>query len=721
MNLYALTAIFVATVFAGVTPAASAPRPVQLEDLDGVKSGEVALLSTLDLSTDGRLLAIECGGELSIIDVPSGRVLQKLGEGLNPRWSPDGKLLAFYSHRSGTLQLWLWRGGAPAQLTRLPNGIDPDIETRIMGYISDAFRYSWSPQGDRIVFPSRVAVRIADAQMPGTPLVLTTTTSPALTLQDVFAHPGGGTGGVIEAPNGRDLAFRKARPGEILFNQLFVVNVRSGKTTQLTQERATSFDPVWSPDAQTIAFARVRADNKNAAADIIAATDGEIVLFDLATHRSRILDPGRGVKFQPLWSPDGKRLAYLTSESFESEASIRVAGITSTRAPEVIKLGGPVVQYDWDRAGASDRFLASYVSDDASAAQAETRLRNVAGFGRTLSQSVGPWSEDRYGNVVWIEDESGPDVWLSSPDQTAPRKLLSLASTENLNLAKIESVTWHNARGETLAGELLYPANYVAGQHYPLIVDVYPFPYSGGWMNPMGGNQAWASEGYMVFKPQPRAPHSAPNCSGPPSFCAAGRGPAALDVMVDDVMSGIAELDRRGLIDQTRMCLFGHSNGGGVVDYLVTRTDAFKCAIAVAPVLPNWLGTSFLWYDSLGLMSHLAGAKPWEDPQAYVKLSAVLRADKVKTPMLLADGDEDGAFLLGSIEMYNALRAVGSNVTLLRYPDQGHVLTGPALQDFWRREMAFFAAYLKPKNTNRIQDGNLTKAGSYKGRLAYPT
>jgi acylaminoacyl-peptidase len=137
-----------------------------------------------------------------------------------------------------------------------------------------------------------------------------------------------------------------------------------------------------------------------------------------------------------------------------------------------------------------------------------------------------------------------------------------------------------------------------------------------------------------------------------------------------------------------------------VVDYLVTRTDAFKCAIAVAPVLPNWLGTSFLWYDSVGLVSRLAGAKPWEDPDAYVKLSAVLHVRNVKTLMLLADGDEDGAFLLGSIEMYNALRAAGANVTLLRYPNQGHVLTGAALHDFWRREMAFFAAHLRPNEAH---------------------
>lgn len=690
---FALAGIIGSIVLCGIAPVTA--HPVTLGDLDGVSAGEAAVLSTLDLSADGRRLAVERGGALSIVDVASGGVVQDLGEGLIPRWSPDGKQLAFYSRRSGTLQLWLWRAGALHQMTQLPEGIDPDIETRIMGYIGDAFRYSWSPQGDRIAFASRVGVRIARPQSATAPLVLTTSTPPNLTLQDVFAHPGGGTGGIIESPNGRDLAFRKADPHETLFNQIFVVEVRTGKTSPLMQERATSFDPAWSPDGRTIAYARVRAQDDNAGADIIAAKQGEIVLFELATRQMRLLDSGPGVKFQPLWSPDGMRVAYLASNSFESEASIRIAKAAGELSTE-IKLAGPVVGYDWDRRS-GDGFLVSYVSDGGAASHAPflSHVRDVADLGRLVSQSVGPWSQDGHGDIAWVENESGPDLWLSVADRPA-RKLLSLTTRNNLMLATSEHVAWHSARNELLEGELLYPLNYVKGRRYPLIVDVYPFPASTDWMNPMSGNQAWAAAGYMVFKPGPRAPHSAPNCSGPPAFCAAGQGPAGLNVMVDDVMSGIAALDHRGLIDQERMCLYGHSNGGGVVDYLVTRTGAFKCAVAVAPVLPNWLGTPFLWYESLGLMSHLANAAPWQNPDAYVELSAALHVDKIKTPMLLADGDEDGAFLLGSIEMYNALRAAGANVTLLRYPDQGHTLTGAALEDFWRREMAFFATYLKP-------------------------
>jgi dipeptidyl aminopeptidase/acylaminoacyl peptidase len=71
----------------------------------------------------------------------------------------------------------------------------------------------------------------------------------------------------------------------------------------------------------------------------------------------------------------------------------------------------------------------------------------------------------------------------------------------------------------------------------------------------------------------------------------------------------------------------------------------------------------------------------------------VFHLDRVKTPMLLADGDNDGDFLLDTIEMDNGLRSAGTEVTLLRYPQQGHGFSGPALADFWTREMAFFKRY----------------------------
>jgi dipeptidyl aminopeptidase/acylaminoacyl peptidase len=142
------------------------------------------------------------------------------------------------------------------------------------------------------------------------------------------------------------------------------------------------------------------------------------------------------------------------------------------------------------------------------------------------------------------------------------------------------------------------------------------------------------------------------------------------------------------------MCLYGFSNGGGVVNYLVTRTSRFKCAVSVAGVWPDWIRPLLLEYEET-LPTWAGGITPWSDPEGYIRLSAVFHLDKVTTPMLLADGDDDGDFLLGMIEMYNGLRYLGKDVIFLRYPDQGHGFTGVAMKDFWERENAFFDKYLR--------------------------
>jgi dipeptidyl aminopeptidase/acylaminoacyl peptidase len=116
----------------------------------------------------------------------------------------------------------------------------------------------------------------------------------------------------------------------------------------------------------------------------------------------------------------------------------------------------------------------------------------------------------------------------------------------------------------------------------------------------------------------------------------------------------------------------------------------------VAPALPNWIGAPLLAPTSWQLLSDWAGVDVLTDPGAYVDLTATFRARQVNTPILLAAGDRDGMFLLGAIEMYNALRFADKEVTLLRYPDQGHVFTGEGLRDLWERQMAFFHRYLTP-------------------------
>ncbi len=654
-------------------------------------------LTTIDLSKDGKYIAEDNGRDIKIIDARSGKIVHDVGKGILPQWSPNGDSLAFYSTHSGVMQLWVWRfdQASPRQLTSIPHGINPDLLTRVSGFALDAFHFDWSPDSSEIVFASRVSYSIRRAK--DAPLILDGNSSIDAVLSGIFTRPGIVEGGVVESSDGWRFDVRPPNLNERLVNRLHVVDAASGKVRVVKSGAGTLFHPVFSPDGSMLAYAAISENDK-----VVTAKSGEIRLLDLKSGRETVLARGLDLKYRPRWSPDGGRLAFLVG-NYGIKPTIRVVDVRAGGHLKDYALGTYIQSYRWDADGRA--LLLLYLND------------HVKTLGRLDLQKSKPeplythigyfWSQARDGSLAWLEPQpeseqmvTDSELFVGSVRGETPIKLRSLAPPpeHDLKLGRIETVTYRTAGGFTLKGGLLYPPDYVRGRRYPLIVDAYP-QYSGaGWMFPMYANQAWAAAGYMVFKPyQARAPHVWVNCTstGEPGYCAASKGPRGWNTMKDDVMSGVDELIRRGLVDSDRMCVYGHSNGGGVADYLITQTTRFKCAVIVAPVFPNWLGEPLL-YGEWGMLSQWSGISPLDDPEAWAKLSAVFRAKEVKTPVLLADGDNDGEFLLGTIEMYQALRFAGKKVTLLRYPNQEHVFEGGALRDLYNREMAFFAKYLKP-------------------------
>lgn len=700
MKLKIMLAVCALMFAARCALAAQNPRKVTFNDLDGVSSRDGVAFATLDISPEGRRFAVARGRLLRVIDAATGRVLHELGKGLLPRWSPDGKMLAFYSLRSGKLQLWMWDAadGKLWQLTDFPAGIDPDPYTRINSYVSDAFRFDWSPDGTRIVFASRAAIPSKyRPEKNGQPLVLDNHTPPDLTLEGVFAHPGVQTGGIPES-DGQNFVYRASDPGEVLLNRIFVVNVQTHALRQISEGMGTAFHASWSPSGRRIAFASVGSDD-GSEIDLLSTKDSRIVVYDVNTRHPQVFAKGPGFKFWPRWSKDGNRLAYLVGNNLFAKPNIRVINAHDGRLEKSYDIGLRIEDYDWSRSH-DGGFLLSYVKNEGKATTDLGRLHPDGALTPITSSTTSPaglWAQAHNGTVAWLEGAVGPGIRIAQAGQTASRRITLPVPQPALKLGKIKVITYRNAHGDVLRGKLLFPPDYQPGKRYPLIVDAYPLASITLWMQPMSGNQAWAAAGYMVFKPnQVRAPYVWAYCSGKPEFCNASRGPGAWDVMVDDVMSGVDALIQRGLVDPQRMCLYGHSGGGGVVDYLVTRTDRFKCAVAVAPVWPSWIGSPLLDTGTWRIMSNWAGVNPLHNPDAYVRLSAIFHVSSVKTPMLIAVGDKDGRFLLGSIEMYNALRFAGKQVTFLRYPNEGHVFVGSGLRDLWNREMAFFARYLHP-------------------------
>jgi dipeptidyl aminopeptidase/acylaminoacyl peptidase len=471
------------------------------------------------------------------------------------------------------------------------------------------------------------------------------------------------------------------------------VDVKAKQVQQLTQDDFGCFEPDWSPDGKSIVCASTEGRDMATFAD-----SANIYIVDLASHRRTALTTGPATKWLPSWSPDGKGIAYVASLRWGA----RDVYVTSSRGAKTVnvssRLHRSVDEFVWSPdskslvVGFADGVsVLSIARLDVSSPGLTTQLDHGAASrsALTISQS---------GTLSWRESDrsSAHGIRILREGERSSYVLLDLnPEVATWRLGTQEVVRWKNHRKDNLEGILIKPVDFEEGKKYPLIVDAYPIHANGfmGW--PMGGNQAWAGEGYAVFLPISRAPHFQAGDIKSESYTRAAKGPNGWNVTVDDVMSGVDELIRRGIVDPHRMGLYGFSNGGGTVNYLVTRTNRFKCAVSVAGAMSDWVRQSLMSTDS-HVTEFEGGTSLWDDPYGYVKLSAVFHLNKVTTPMLFADGDADGDFLLDTVEMYSSLRQLGRKVTFVRYPDQSHGFTGTALKDFWERESEFFAEYLKP-------------------------
>lgn len=350
--------------------------------------------------------------------------------------------------------------------------------------------------------------------------------------------------------------------------------------------------------------------------------------------------------------------------------------------------------------GASRQFLASYKNGVSSPlARIPFRSPRVVLTKAPYPLSVYDFTIFGSGAVAWIQSDP-KNLWTlryAAEGVHRPSTLLRLTRVPSgVKLGRAEIVKWRNDRGQEQEGTVLLPPGFARGVRYPLIVDAYPLIGGSNWTSPMLGNYAWAAAGYAVFRPSPPAPIVWDNPWTTRASSAVAKGPKGWAVTVDDVMSGVDQLVAEGIVDPDRMCLYGWSNGGGVVDYLVTRIHRFRCAVSVEPALPDLVRPFLL--SPQEQVSWLDDGKQLDQGLAdYIALSAVFHLSSVQTPMLLADGDKDGDFLLNSIEVYDQLRQMGKEVTLVRYPNQGHGFSGSALSNFWDREMAFFARHLGPR------------------------
>ena len=287
-----------------------------------------------------------------------------------------------------------------------------------------------------------------------------------------------------------------------------------------------------------------------------------------------------------------------------------------------------------------------------------------------------------------------PNYFTAGADLKNPQK----ASDTNPFAAQVpwgraELVDYQNSHGERLQGALYYPANYERGKKYPMIVQIYEIVSTQlhNWTAPSERTTynatVWTQNGYFVYRPdivfRPRAP-----------------GLSALDC----VTAGVKKVLESGMIDAKRVGLVGHSWGGYETTFLLTQTNMFAAGVAGGSLTNLASSYGEIYWNSGGPeTNHVEVGQErmevplYEDPQAYIRNSAVYFANKLSAPLLLSVGDHDGASdWHQDIELYNSARRAGKPVVMLVYEGENHAVAQKANQlDYHRRINAWFDHYLK--------------------------
>jgi len=594
-------------------------------------------------------------------DAASGQTLQLTNgprSDFYPRWSPDGKQIAFLSERSeGTeaegkkpkTQIWVISvgGGEAQKLTDAEEGVSA---------------FEWSPDGKSVAYLS--------ADRP------TEDEKKREKRKDDW----------IEV----DKAFRFAR--------LYVIAAGGGKPRQLGKEDAHVTRLSWSPDGSAIAYS-VQPTPK-----VHDGFHSKIRAIKVADETTRDLATWDGANTDPRWSPDGKTVAFLSTRG-------QVDWIANRYLTVVPAAGGEpkIVSKAFDEEVNDFRWLPDsrtiLFSGDAKT-QAHLFSLSVEGgavqqisAGEFVYSSFDVARDGRSVAAVRAALATPPTVILSTDTGKNFREVSKVQQPfEVAEMSSMSVIRWPSTDGFTIEGILVKPARYEEGRRYPLLVIVHGGPagvFSQGFTarRYVYPAQAFATEGYVVLLPNPRGSGGYGEAFRRANFQDWGGGDYR------DIMAGVDYLIEKGMADADRMGVMGWSYGGYMTSWIITQTKRFRAASPGAAVtnLYSFFGTA----DIPPFLPQYFGGFPWEQQSAYLKHSPMFNVKGVSTPTLILHGMSDVRVPLSQgEELYEALKAQNVPVQMVKYPRQGHGFNEPRFQrDCAYRLMNWFNEHVRGQKT----------------------
>ncbi len=607
-----------------------------------------------------------------------------------PRWSPNGRWLAFLADREqgGRRQLWIIPTvGAGGEARALTSGDDG---------ISD---FAWSLDSTRLAF---VRGEKFEAGNAGT-----------LAEGDTAGDEGRVTDDVVTVTRirykGDGAGFTNARR-----THLWTVDLE-GQEVRLTEGDHSNTAPGWSPDCRSIVFVSKRGPADEA--DHTDGTDLWIIASDGSTGEPRKLPTGDGPADAPAWSPDGRLIAFVgdtRANTAGGNDSLWVVAADGSGAPRNltaaldlsmglgvgadVRAGLSATRPIWSPDGDALYTLASTRGDtplwrvplDGEPTRVvEARGQQVQSFafcaaGTTLAVNLG--------------DNLNPgDVYCANPRDSrgTPRRLTAVndAFFAEITLAEPEAFEYAGAEGWPIEGWLIKPIGHQEGERYPLILAIHGGPHAAYGNLFLFDFQLLAARGWGVLFTNPRG-----STNYGEKFTLASNDDWGGGDYHDLILGVDAAIARAPWIDPARLGVTGGSYGGYMVNWIVTQTDRFGAAVterSICNMVSKW-GTSDIGYIGNDLQW---GGPPWERMEFYLDRSPLTHVKNVRTPLLIIHSERDFRCLVEQGEQfYAALKYLRRTAEFVRFPDEGHELSrsGQPLHrlERLRRIVGWFEKYL---------------------------
>ncbi len=472
-------------------------------------------------------------------------------------------------------------------------------------------------------------------------------------------------------------------------NRLWIVDIKGSEPKPITPKsyhvrgagdfgtRNEEFD--WAPDGKTIVFSYSPYPGLDH-----YHLDASLASLNVSTLEVTVFEKKNSYEANPRFSPDGTRIAYVTSDGTSTYMYDRYVATRSylgddykRLAPtfnEGPNLGGPnllgwtsegkqVVFYEPKRTGFHLCFLpltgesATELNPFSNYFNAPCLSPDGTTFAAAVQSSCLP-----------------PEVYITRLDSLEPKQLSRTnESFLSLPIPETKIIKWSSTDGMEIEGLLTYPIAYDSKKTYPLLLVIHGGPMSFSEDTFIGSAYPYplacfAEAGFMILKPNPR---------GSTGYGKSFRSANAQDwggMDFYDLMTGVNSLIAKGLVDSNKTGVMGWSYGGFMTAWIVTQTNAFKAAsIGAAPI--HWMSMSGTT-DLHRIVSDYLGSS--KQKALYEERSPLYFVDKVNTPCLIQHGIDDLRVPLSqAYELYHALDRAGKKPVLMLYSDTTHYFEKP--------------------------------------------